>query len=274
MGIRSFLKSERKKILTREMEGFYRRDVKISRECVILGCGILNILLGLILTVNYLNINQVIIKHYGKGNLRYDLNIKKKNEYKMYIELENFFQNHLKYTKSLSFDQIRGEATKNVSVCSPFDIEKSSSKIIYPCGIIANTFFQDEFSIKDKKIDINNITWNSHKNFIKPTKYTLNQITSPPLWKKYNEIPRLEKNVRLANWFDLSPFPTFRKLYGRVFLEEGIHIFEIDSSYSLAPKSVVFTETCWAGTRNFFLSNCLLISGFSMVLFCLLMKFK
>lgn len=61
----------------------------------------------------------------------------------LYYKLTNFFQNHRRYVKSLNTDQLKGDAVDEKSIsssdCSPLDV--IGDKIIYPCGLIANSIF-------------------------------------------------------------------------------------------------------------------------------------
>lgn len=65
----------------------------------------------------------------------------------LYYKLTNFFQNHRRYVKSVNTDQLRGKAVsfddlKN-SDCKP--LATNGSIIIWPCGLIANSYFNGEF---------------------------------------------------------------------------------------------------------------------------------
>jgi len=61
----------------------------------------------------------------------------------MYYKLSNFYQNHRRYVKSYSSDQLKGNTPDYGTVqggdCKPLDV--SNGKIIYPCGLIANSVF-------------------------------------------------------------------------------------------------------------------------------------
>lgn len=67
-----------------------------------------------------------------------------------YYQLTNFYQNHRRYVKSRSDAQLRGVADlseSDLSACEP--IVRSPyepAKIMYPCGLIANSFFTDQFN--------------------------------------------------------------------------------------------------------------------------------
>lgn len=61
----------------------------------------------------------------------------------LYYKLTNFYQNHRRYVKSLDQNQLRGDhvnyGTIKGSDCKPLDVV--GDKIIYPCGLIANSVF-------------------------------------------------------------------------------------------------------------------------------------
>lgn len=64
-----------------------------------------------------------------------------------YYKLTNFFQNHRRYVKSLNTDQLKG-SHKSVGDlddgdCKPLAKRKvdGEDKVIYPCGLIANSMF-------------------------------------------------------------------------------------------------------------------------------------
>jgi hypothetical protein len=71
-----------------------------------------------------------------------------------YYRLENFHQNHRKYILSRHADQLKGSASSLSSVrgsdCAPLGTQKSEDgteqRIIYPCGMIANSYFNDTFA--------------------------------------------------------------------------------------------------------------------------------
>jgi hypothetical protein len=67
-----------------------------------------------------------------------------------YYQLKNFYQNHRRYVKSRSDEQLRGDSVSATEACEP--LESSSSNVVdgkalplYPCGLIANSFFNDDF---------------------------------------------------------------------------------------------------------------------------------
>mmetsp|Transcript_9162 Transcript_9162/g.18343 ORF Transcript_9162/g.18343 Transcript_9162/m.18343 type:complete len:388 (-) Transcript_9162:110-1273(-) len=69
----------------------------------------------------------------------------------VYYELTNFYQNHRKYVKSLSFKQLRGEVTDHhdLADCAPLDhvVVGGATKALNPCGLVANSLFNDVFNL-------------------------------------------------------------------------------------------------------------------------------
>jgi len=66
----------------------------------------------------------------------------------LYYKLTNFFQNHRRYVQSYDAKQLNGDHRtvndlKNGN-CKP--VANNGDKVIYPCGLIANSVFNDTFS--------------------------------------------------------------------------------------------------------------------------------
>ena len=76
----------------------------------------------------------------------------------VYYQLDNFYQNHRRYVQSRSDAQLRGEANANVDDCVPMQTIKDATKFdstngvavetpaeynLNPCGLIANSMFND-----------------------------------------------------------------------------------------------------------------------------------
>lgn len=67
----------------------------------------------------------------------------------LYYQLENYYQNSRIYVKSVEPNQLQGQALpySQLSDCSPlqgppgFDSMGDQRPVYYPCGLIANSFF-------------------------------------------------------------------------------------------------------------------------------------
>ena len=70
----------------------------------------------------------------------------------LYYKLTNFYQNHRRYVKSLNQNQLRGDSVSESSLssgdCKPLGV--IDGKIVYPCGLIANSVFNGACSIHSR----------------------------------------------------------------------------------------------------------------------------
>lgn len=195
----------------------------------------------------------------------------------VYYRLTNFYQNNRLYAKSRSDGQLRGEALAFAELqdCDPL-IGDSDKNVYYPCGLIADSFFSDEFvDFKNSKGDVipissDQISWPGDAELYKPAQYDLSKVNvaPPPSWKSragldvgadgfYKTLPDLAKDGKFQNWMKISGLPTFRKLYGRLTVQEltpGTYTVTIKDNYPVSgyqgTKSFVISTTNWAGGKN------------------------
>ncbi|KAJ7445817.1 cell cycle control protein [Mycena galericulata] len=203
-----------------------------------------------------------------------------------YYKLSNFFQNHRRYVKSLDSDQLKGTGVSNTTLqngdCNP--LATLNGKAIYPCGLIANSIFNDTLSdpvLQNPGSDVTtttyafsatNIAWpgESKKYSSDPVAsgaYTYDEITPPPNWQlrypEYNSSlppPNLKTDERFQNWMRTAGLPTFTKLYGRNDQDTmiaGTYQIIIGLNFPVLPykgtKSVVISTVSWIGGKNSFL---------------------
>lgn len=154
-----------------------------------------------------------------------------------YYKLTNFYQNHRRYAKSFSTDQLSGSAlsakTLDGGDCAP--LTSVDGKPYYPCGLVANSMFNDTFSnlellntvagSSNGTYAMNNktgIAWSSDKDLYGTTKYKWSDVAVPPNWKQrypndYSDDyhPDIENDEALQVWMRLAGLPTFSKLAQR-----------------------------------------------------------
>lgn len=95
----------------------------------------------------------------------------------VYYELTNFHQNHRSYVESRDDFQLNGHVGAQSKVsrerCEPLNVLGNIT--LNPCGLIANTFFNDIFVLQDGSLDANGdpltmietgIAWQSDLNFV------------------------------------------------------------------------------------------------------------
>lgn len=171
----------------------------------------------------------------------------------MYYRLNNFYQNHRRYTPSFDKDQLAGKAVDNKtmsgSTCDPLRTDPEYKKPYYPCGIIANSIFNDTIYEPVKLLSggknetyhmtKKGIAWASDRTLIKPTKYTWDQVVPPPNWRvQYPDMytadappPNLQENEDFHVWMRTAGLPLFSKLYRKnenETMTSGVYSLDVD----------------------------------------------
>ncbi len=211
-----------------------------------------------------------------------------------FYNLENFYQNHRRYVNSFNAKQLLGDAvdgrTINDSTCDPIAHDPlGSGKIVYPCGLVANSVFNDTFSDpvllgvvksndKNETYEMSNkgIAWSGMKDLYGPTKYNLDQIVPPPNWEdrfpggysEKNPPPNLKDDEAFQNWMMLAAAPNFFKLYQKNTthpLKAGQYQVDIEDNFKTTVyngrKAFVITTLSTMGSRNIWPGIIFLIVG-------------
>jgi hypothetical protein len=219
----------------------------------------------------------------------------------MYYRLTNFYQNHRRYVQSLDLNQLKGDAvsygTIDGGTCDPLAVNSTAHKVYYPCGLIANSMFNDsignpqinsaEGSANGDAVYYNmtkkGIAWSSDKELIKQTKYTSAEVLPPPNWGwavtdgVYTELHKLHENEDFMVWMRTAGLPTFSKLSRRndnETMKAGHYslaitdckCFELSLSLFLyllpfAHRSLDFNVTEYAGTKSILISTRTVLGG-------------
>lgn len=159
-----------------------------------------------------------------------------------YYRLTNFYQNHRRYVKSFQSDQLKGTAVDNNTIsnsaCDPIKTDPWTGKPYYPCGLIANSVFNDTFynpvllnvgggSGADNLTYVMNstsgISWDSDRDLYGKTNYKPEDVIPPPNWQlrypnNYSDVnppPNLALDESFQVWMRTAGLPTFSKLAQR-----------------------------------------------------------
>jgi hypothetical protein len=154
-----------------------------------------------------------------------------------YYRLTNFYQNHRRYVKSLDIDQLKGKAKSAGQIkggdCDPLEVGPGG-KPYYPCGLIANSMFNDTFDNLTASnpqggesdgttfynMTENGISWSTEKDLYGKSDYKPEDVVPPRNWKdQYPEdgyasvgLPDLHTWEAFQVWMRTAGLPTFSKL--------------------------------------------------------------
>ncbi|ELA41479.1 uncharacterized protein VICG_01463 [Vittaforma corneae ATCC 50505] len=262
-------------VFSQNLEGTYVKRRPSRCSGVILAFAIVNLALALSSAYTYFNTKTTNIQY--NSDIQSTVFLPKGTSY-IYISVDGIYQNYLSYTKSINFRQLKGKTTGlNLSAASPFDY--NGDKPYYPAGAIAATYFQDIVTIDNLEIESDNISRGADMDLIGFTSYLPDQISMPINWTSYTNLNTTPLNTftgsglpilneRFVNWITLSPFSSFKKLWGRVNVKQsGEYNLTIMSSYGIATKKSLFIcEKSILGIPNHYASLSFLIAGILSIL--------
>jgi len=188
----------------------------------------------------------------------------------VYYQLNNFYQNHRRYVKSKSNNQLDGQVlgvSDLSSDCDPIvtvsdlGINATFGKTVFlnptdpanPCGLIAKSLFNDTYTLTNVtnnillSINETNIAWSSDKSL----KYATPPNASNIQWTNTT-------NEHFMVWMRPAGLPNFRKLWGRINgdLIPGNYTLAINNNYDVstfngAKYFVLSTVNAFGGKNNF-----------------------
>nr|POE46503.1 putative ala-interacting subunit 2 [Quercus suber] len=182
----------------------------------------------------------------------------------IYYQLDNYYQNHRRYVKSRSDQQLlHGLGSNKTSLCKP---EQSNNGLpVVPCGLVAWSLFNDTYKFIRGKSELNvnrkNIAWKSDRDHkfgkhVYPFNFQNGTLIGGG---KLNSSVPLSDQEDLIVWMRTAALPSFRKLYGRI--EENLHADDVIvvnlmnnyNTYSFGgKKKLVLSTSSWLGGKNDF----------------------
>lgn len=77
----------------------------------------------------------------------------------LYYELTNFYQNNIKYQKSIPWTQLSGDTSETEEdlalICDP--LVTNGTDVLNPCGLVSNSFFTDRYGLISATSTINGV---------------------------------------------------------------------------------------------------------------------
>ncbi|CAI4036146.1 hypothetical protein SMKI_14G3650 [Saccharomyces mikatae IFO 1815] len=220
----------------------------------------------------------------------------KKSTY-VYYHLTNFNQNYREYVQSLDLNQLKGKPLIGNDLdpnCDPF--RTVNNKTIFPCGLIANSMFNDTFDATFTGVDgtpdylltTKGIAWATDRHRYGKTGYNASDIIPPPNWSKLypngytnDNVPDLQNWEEFKVWMRTAALPNFYKLAMKNEtngLRMGIYVADIKLNYPVksynGTKSFVLTTNSIIGAGNEALGIVYLIVAGIATLFAILFLVK
>ncbi|CAI2373757.1 unnamed protein product [Moneuplotes crassus] len=197
----------------------------------------------------------------------------------VYYKIDNFFQNHRRYLKSINYSQLKGQnkGVGSLGSCDPIitnkDLGRSTSyggtpldpdAPANPCGLIAKTLFTDTYSISDYSIDETNIAWDSDVD---------DTFGQPANASNIQWVSSIDEHFIV--WMRTAGMPNFRKLWGRIRTDipKGSIALTVNNNYDVSSfdgkKTFILSTTNAFGGKNYLLAICSLVAGSLCFIFAL-----
>lgn len=251
--------------------------------------GVIFIILGIVILVYSSKVVE-ISKEYGSdvsigntGTISLTIEEDMDAPIMVYYQLDGFYQNHRRYVKSKSDDQLHGESftyteMKDNGDCDPVISNEEMGQVMsftgkalepnelaVPCGLIAKSYFNDIYTKWQKQdgreiyVNENDISWSADKEI---------------KFKNTNNLDKQWINMtdeHFMVWMRPAGLPNFRKLWGRIegdaqSLKEGdVLTITYKNNYDVSKykgkKHIVLSTVNGFGGKNNFLGISYIVVG-------------
>ena len=266
-----------------------------STTITFISFGVIFIIIGIIILIYSGKIQEYSIRYDNHKecenqsicNIKITIDKKMKQPIMVYYQINKFYQNHRRYVKSKSDKQLNGKSfslkeMKNSGDCAPAETNAEMNKktsmtneelkdddLAIPCGLIAKSFFNDNYTLYKNSISDENL---------------IDIDQTDIAWQADKDIKYKNTNNKSKQWIDMTDehfivwmrpagLPNFRKLWGRIRedLNEGEYLLHIDNNYDVSDfkgekKFVLSTVNAFGGKNNFLGLSYIIVGGVCLIL--------
>eukprot|EP00469_Lotharella_globosa_P019054 CAMPEP_0167813604 /NCGR_PEP_ID=MMETSP0112_2-20121227/1949_1 /TAXON_ID=91324 /ORGANISM="Lotharella globosa, Strain CCCM811" /LENGTH=1523 /DNA_ID=CAMNT_0007712711 /DNA_START=269 /DNA_END=4840 /DNA_ORIENTATION=+ len=222
-------------------------------------------------------------------NITFTLQHDMKSPIYVHYGLTNFYQNYQSYVGDHSPSQLDGTTAEPGATCTYYR-ENAEGDAYLPCGLAANSMFNDTFSLKSPANLVmleSDIAWDVDRDrrFNNPSGYpdicTDGYQCLSETYPGYVAASEGVEDEHFMVWMRTAALNTFMKKYGRIeaSLSKGDRLeFEVVSRFPVSPyeggKAIIITNDSWIGGRNTFMGVAMITMGCIVFLTVLLMALK
>jgi len=239
------------------------------------------------------------------GNCTVDITVTEKMSAPVYIyyELDNFYQNHRRYVKSRSDQQLSSGEIMDSSKLGDCDPKKTgiannetASFVLHPCGLVASSFFNDSYTFSGYTPDETGIAWKSdvEKKFKKVSTAEYASAVAArstgaadarwflsDLFPGVIDSSKEVEDEHFIVWMRVAALPRFRKLWGKIDLDiakDTVISVTVDDRFNVdafeGKKSLVLSTTSFMGGKNPFLGWAYIFVGLLCILLAIAFAVK
>ncbi len=205
-----------------------------------------------------------------------------------YYKLTGFYQNHRVYAQSRSDEQLYGSRPRTLTSCAPLSHWNKTQ--LYPCGLIANSFFNDTFNtaqvcykdpsrpcdpLASNNWSLDDVAWPTDKDRFRTRNLTVGKETDVGPGNFHLPPPG---DPEMIVWMRVAAMPTFKKLNRRILnrtIPAGSRIVvdaeSVFPTASFEKHLVIATTSVLGGTQYFLAWTFIFVGTILIILACLVM---
>ena len=190
----------------------------------------------------------------------------------VYYGVSSMYQNHRRFVRSRSNEQLMGQRENGGDVCDP-KRTTIDGEDINPCGLAAWSTFNDTFAVnvdgQPRAVSTKDISWKGDRKF-KFANHVAKNVNEDPATRGGKKIEgTVQEDEHFIVWMRTAGLPNFRKLYGKIegqpFSKGDTLVFSVEQNFAVndfkGKKSIVISTVGQFGGKNPYLGVAYIVVG-------------